>query len=102
MKNNKLLSTMVYIYIIILTFIVLYYMYSYSQNKDYFYNVETDYNSIVSPTNIATINSYIAEHSAALATNISVNDANKTQINKLMENSVAKLTSMIDNYVLSI
>lgn len=102
MKNNKLLSTMVYVYIIILTFIVLYYIYSYNQNKDYFYDIETDYNSIVSPTNINNINTYISNHSAKLATNISVNDANKTQINNLMENSVAKLTSMIDNYVLSI
>jgi hypothetical protein len=102
MKNNKLLSTMVYVYIIILTFIVLYYMYSHNQNKDYFNDIENDYNSIVSPTNINTINNYIAQHSQALETNISVNDANKTQINNLMENSVAKLTSMIDNYILSI
>lgn len=102
MKNNKLLSTMVYVYIIILTFIVLYYIYSHNQNKDYFNDIETDYNSIVSPTNIETINSYIAQHSEALATNISVNNANKATINKLMENSIAKLTSMIDNYVLSI
>jgi hypothetical protein len=99
MKNKQLISTLIYIYLIILAFIILCYLYS--RNNDLFTDTANTYDHIVS-NNITTISKYISDNQNVLNKNNEINDSNKIYINKLMENSVNKLSAMIDNYVLSI
>ena len=101
MKNGKLLSTLVYIYIIILVFTILYYMYS-TNDVDYFDDsVITMYNDKVN-TNISNISTYITNNEGIKNKNVRINTQNKDTIDTLMSNSVGKLRSMIDNYVLTL
>lgn len=98
MKNKNLLSTLIYIYIIILTFIVLYYIYN--DNIDMFETSDT-YNSVVN-NNIPIIRKYINDNSEKQLLNKRINDANKQKINELMEKSITKINTIIDNYILNI
>lgn len=99
MKNKQLLSTLIYVYIIILTFVVLYYIYN--QNIDLFYTTENTYNTVVND-NISKIQTYISDNQGTVDRNKDINKANKIKINELMEKSVSKLSSVIDNYILNI
>lgn len=98
MKNKNLLSTLIYIYIIILTFIVLYYIYN--DNVDMFETSDT-YNSVVN-NNIPIIKKYINDNFEKQLLNKRINDANKQKINELMEKSITKINTIIDNYILNI
>jgi predicted Holliday junction resolvase-like endonuclease len=104
MNNKKqLLSTLIYIYIIILVFTILYFYYN-NTNIDNFsqsLEVKNEYNKLVTQ-NMTNISDYILRNTDTKNNNNEVNSINKIRIKKLMNNSISKLSTMINNYISNI